>query len=249
MRWSLSFDADDDVFKDDVVKNRSRGLSAAATIRRGPAQLNSPPLPHLCALVNLSASLRFLRNRLFSSGRRSGAGVTLWSALRAVRVDGGDAGHNGGRGCARRSRGGGNAQARGRRARQLGHLHPRDRRARRHLPQPRHRSAAPLYQRGRGDDAGGDLRQRRYRDRGGHRRGHGSVRQGRPGADHRRGRHRRQRPLLVRARRFADPLAQGCRRQDRRLFDQRRLDPRHAASRSSSISTSRRGRSRPAPPR
>ena len=81
----------------------------------------------------------------------------------------------------------------------------------------------------------------------GHRRGDGSVRQGRAGADHRRGRHRRERPLLVRARRLRRSAR--SRMPPARPSPIRPTAPRPTSrcSRSSSISTSRRGRSRPAP--
>ena len=49
----------------------------------------------------------------------------------------------------------------------------------------------------------------------------------RAGAHHRRRDHRRVRPLLVRAGEFADQVAEGYRRQDDRLFDQRLVDARH----------------------
>ena len=61
------------------------------------------------------------------------------------------------------------------------------------------------------------------------------VLEGRAGAHHRRRDHRRGRSLLVREGGFADQDAEGHRRQDARLFDQRLLDARrrhglHASS-------------------
>ena len=51
--------------------------------------------------------------------------------------------------------------------------------------------------------------------------------QGRAGAHHRRGDDRRRGPVLVRAGGVADQDAEGHRRQDDRLFDQRLVDARH----------------------
>ena len=115
---------------------------------------------------------------------------------------------------------------------QLGHRRPGGRPARRHLQEARPRTRAPLYARRRRDHAGRDLRQRRDRDRGRHRRRDGRLRQGRAGA-HPRGRNdRNRRSLLVRAGGLADQSFKDARRQDRRLFDQRRLDPHRRCSRS-----------------
>ncbi len=54
---------------------------------------------------------------------------------------------------------------------------------------------------------------------------HRRLCQGRAGPHHRLDLHRRQPTVLVRARRQPDQVAEGCRRQDRGLFDQRLLDP------------------------
>ena len=54
---------------------------------------------------------------------------------------------------------------------------------------------------------------------------HRRLRQRRAGAHHRLDLHRRQPVVLVCARRLSDQVAEGRRRQDRGLFDQRLLDP------------------------
>ena len=118
-------------------------------------------------------------------------------------------------------------QGRRRPARQLGHDDRRDRPARRHLQEARPRPRDPVDAGRRRNAAGGDLGQRRHRRRARH---HGralGVLQGRAGAHHRRRDDRRVRPLLVRAVDFADQVAEGHRRQDDRLLDQRLVDARH----------------------
>ena len=104
----------------------------------------------------------------------------------------------------------------------------------------------PLHAGRRRDAAGGDLGQRRHRRRARHHGRAGGVFQGRAGARHRRARPPARRSLLVRAGEFADQVAEGHRRQDDRLFDQRLVDQRHRHGLRRSNTASRRSRPRPA---
>ena len=118
------------------------------------------------------------------------------------------------------------AQDRRRAARQLGHDGRRGRAARRHLQEAGPDARDPVDAGWRRDAAGGHFRQRRHRRRARH---HGRalrLLQGRAGAHHRRGDHRRVRSVLVRPGGLADQVAQGYRRQDDRLLDQRLVDAR-----------------------
>ena len=118
------------------------------------------------------------------------------------------------------------AEDRGRPARLVGYLGRGARPARRHLQEARHRARHPLHPGRRRDPAGGDLRQCRARRVRRRARRVRRLFEGRAAAHHRRRDDGRRRPLLVRAVDLADPLADRHRRQDHRLFDQRRLDPR-----------------------
>ena len=121
--------------------------------------------------------------------------------------------------------GAGPSQARGRRARRRRDLRRRARPERRHLQEARPRARHFLHPGRRRDDPGRHLQRRADRRRDRLPRHHRRLRQGRAGARHRLDLHRRQPVVLVRARRLPDQVAEGCRRQDRGLFDQRLLDP------------------------
>ena len=121
--------------------------------------------------------------------------------------------------------GAGPSQARGRRARRRRDLRRRARPGRRHLQEARPRARHFLHAGRRRDDPGRHLQRAQIGVAIGFLGTIGAYRQGRAGPRHRLDLHRRQPVVLVRPRRLADQVAEGRRRQDRGLFDQRLLDP------------------------
>ena len=200
----------------------------------GPAiGTTSPRVPHATISSYEGVVPKSVNWRTLGGGSEAAArtrGLTTSTNKKQIREEN-DEGQNHrlrARVCAARQRGvgAGHGQARDRPARQLGHLGVRGRPARRHLQEARARARHRLHAGRRRDAAGGDLGQRRYRHRG--RRDGRAQRllEGRAGARDQRRDDRRGRSLLVREGRFADQDAEGHRRQDARLFDQRLLDAR-----------------------